>query len=123
MAATCNLTTAKRPLPLGLSSIVSVIVAGLQRLSRALKHRRDASLLAGMDDRMLADIGLTRSDLHDAYAEPLWRDPTDLLAGRACEKRRYRSSGLGTARIDAPSLTPGTTFAVRQMRRTTRHTV
>ena len=41
-----------------------------------------------MDDRMLADIGLTRSDLRDAYAEPLWRDPTDVLAGRARDKRR-----------------------------------
>ena len=47
-------------------------------------------MLAGMDDRMLADIGLTRSDLRDAYAEPLWRDPTDVLAGRARDKRIHR---------------------------------
>lgn len=120
MAATCNVTTAARPSPSGLSSLLSVIVTGLQKLSRALKHRRDASLLAGMDDRMLADIGLTRSDLRDAYAEPLWRDPTDMLAGRACEKRRYRQGGLATPRINAPSLAPGTTFAAR---RSTRHPV
>lgn len=123
MAATCNVTTAKQPHPLGLSSIVSAILAGLQTVARAMKNRRDASLLAGMDDRMLADIGLTRSDLHDAYAEPMWRDPTDLLAGRACEKRRYRQSGLATPRIDAPALVPGTAFAKRQTRRTTHHSV
>ncbi len=82
-------------------------------MPRALKHRRDASLLAGLDDRMLADIGLTRSDLRDAYAEPLWRDPTDLLAGRAGEKRRYRQSGLAAPRINAPSLAPGKSFAKR----------
>ena len=32
------------------------------------------------NDRMLSDIGLTRGDVADAYAEPLWRDPTALLA-------------------------------------------
>ena len=48
--------------------------------------------LAALDDRMLADIGLTRSDLRDAYAEPPWRDPSDVLARRAAERRvgRYQ---------------------------------
>ena len=121
MAAICNVTTATRFSPSGLSAVISVIVTGLQRLSRALKHRRDASLLAGMDDRMLADIGLTRSDLRDAYAEPLWRDPTDMLADRACDKRRYRQTGLPTPRINAPALVPGKSFANRQTRRTTHY--
>ena len=40
------------------------------------------SELARADDRMLRDIGLTRSDLRDAAAEPLYRDPTAVLAGR-----------------------------------------
>ena len=35
---------------------------------------------------MLADIGLTRTDLCDAYAEPLWREPTSMLARRAAER-------------------------------------
>ena len=117
MATTCNLTTAKRPYPLGLSSVVSVILAGLQTVARAMKNRRDASLLAGMDDRMLADIGLTRSDLHDAYAEPLWRDPTDILAHRAFEKRRYRPSGLAGSRVISPALVPGAAFDQRHAQR------
>jgi hypothetical protein len=41
--------------------------------------------LAGADDRMLKDIGLDRSDLRSASAEPLYRDPTALLASRAGE--------------------------------------
>jgi hypothetical protein len=62
---------------------------------------------------MLADIGLTRSDLRDAYAEPLWHDPTDVLARRAAERRSgrlrtaaacSRKSGLRSAAADAPSL-------------------
>jgi hypothetical protein len=39
---------------------------------------------------MLADIGLNRSDLRDAYAEPPWRDPSDVLARRAAERRLSR---------------------------------
>lgn len=124
MAATCNIpTTAARPAFSGFSSIISMIVAGFQNVARALKHRHDAGLLAGMDDRMLADIGLTRSDLRDAYAEPLWRDPTEMLAGRACDKRKYRQADLVGPRIDAPSLAPGSGTAGHRARRTTRLSV
>jgi uncharacterized protein YjiS (DUF1127 family) len=59
------------------------LALGAWRLVVAIKHRRrDLAYLAKFDDRMLADIGLTRSDLRDAYSEPLWRDPTGLLARR-----------------------------------------
>jgi uncharacterized protein YjiS (DUF1127 family) len=62
---------------------VVALVLGVWRLVVAIKHRRDLARLADIDDRMLADIGLKRSDLRDAYSEPLWRDPTSLLARRA----------------------------------------
>jgi len=41
-----------------------------------------------MDRRELADIGLNPSDVRDATALPLDRDPTELLARRARERRR-----------------------------------
>jgi hypothetical protein len=44
-----------------------------------IKHRQALSRLAELDDHMLADIGLTRGDLHKARCEPLWRDPTSVL--------------------------------------------
>ncbi len=97
---------AGRTSPSVFASVIAAVATGLRAIARAMKNRRDATMLAGMDDRMLADIGLTRSDLRDAYAEPLWRDPTDVLAGRARDKRRYRGprgSGLSVA---SPSLAP-----------------
>jgi hypothetical protein len=45
-------------------------------------------MLANMDRRELADIGLNPSDVRDASALPLDRDPTELLARRARERRR-----------------------------------
>src|SRR5687768_14353182 len=66
------------------------VVRGLKQVADRLRHRREATRLAALDDRMLADIGLTRSDLRDAYAEPLWHDPTNVLAHRAAERRTSR---------------------------------
>jgi uncharacterized protein YjiS (DUF1127 family) len=66
----------------------------LARFARAIRNRRAATALAGLDDHMLADIGITRSDLRDAYAEPLWHDPTDILVGRATERRHARQRSV-----------------------------
>lgn len=84
----------------------AIALNGMRKLARLLKHRRDARMLAGMDDRMLGDIGLTRSDLRDAYAQPLWRDPTDVLAGRARDKRINRRGRVDVLAVDSPSIAP-----------------
>jgi uncharacterized protein YjiS (DUF1127 family) len=81
----------------------------LRHLDRAIKHRRAAQALARFDDRMLADIGLTRADLRDAYAESLWGDPTMRLRARALERRLARhgiSHGLAPESALAPPLAP-----------------
>ena len=63
-----------------------------------LKNRREAAMLVGLDDRMLADIGLTRGDLRDAISEPVWRDPTAILVSRAHERRiNRRRTSIGLA--------------------------
>ena len=83
------------------------VLRGLKELAAGLRHRRDAERLAALDDRMLADIGLTRSDLRDAYAEPLWHDPTEVLAHRAAERRTSRRRSafeLSAAACLAPPL-------------------
>jgi uncharacterized protein YjiS (DUF1127 family) len=88
------------------------IVAGAARAWGRLKHavrayanRSDAAVLAGFDERMLADIGLTRSDLRDAFAEPLWHDPTNVLRARALERRLNRH-GVGPGFPQAPVFSP-----------------
>ena len=63
---------------------------GLKRLVERMKNRRDTMRLASLDDRMLADIGLDRGDLRDAFAELPWRDPSDVLVRRAAERRASR---------------------------------
>jgi uncharacterized protein YjiS (DUF1127 family) len=54
--------------------------------ARVAQARRDLAMLASLDDRGLADIGLGRHDLRDATAVGLGEDPTALLAVRARER-------------------------------------
>jgi uncharacterized protein YjiS (DUF1127 family) len=66
------------------------VVAGLARIRRAIRNRQDLAILAGADDRALADIGLNRTDLRDALSQPIWRDPSELLTLRAGERQQAR---------------------------------
>ena len=70
-----------------LAALAVRIGRSLKQLADRMKNRRDAFRLADLDDRMLADIGICRSDLRDAYAGSLWQDPSELLARRAIERR------------------------------------
>ena len=76
----------------GLSAVIATPAAWTRaawQLVVAVRHRRELSHLADRDDRMLADIGLTRRDLHDARAEPLWHDPTSMLSRRVGHRRGF----------------------------------
>lgn len=109
MAASCDVQSIRAPRePALVRSAYALVLTGLRKFARVLKNRRNARRMAGMDDRMLADIGLTRSDLRDAYAQPLWRDPTDVLAGRARDKRVNRRGRVDALPINAPSIAPDT---------------
>ena len=73
------------------ASLLALVTHWLKALARARRHRRQASQLAGLDRSMLADIGLTRADVRDAFSEPFWDDPTALLRERAIERRLNRA--------------------------------
>jgi len=68
------------------------VVQTLKAVERALRHRREANVLARLDRHMLADIGITRSDVQDAFSAPLWQDPTELLSERVLERQMGRKS-------------------------------
>ena len=105
------------------TAIAGSLVVRARQVVQLVKNRRDATMLAGLDDRMLADIGLTRGDLRDAYSEPVWSDPTAVLVNRAHERRvnrRRASIGLAEKVFDSPSIIPtahgqtlGTSVAAR----------
>lgn len=74
-----------------LGTAMNLAVVSVKALARAVRHRRDAQMLASLDRRMLADIGITSSDVNDAFSAPLWQDPTALLSERAIERRMNRA--------------------------------
>src|SRR5215813_5628980 len=69
------------------ASLLAFVTRWLKELMEARRHRREAHALIGLDRRMLADIGITRGDVQDAFSEPFWDDPTALLRERALERR------------------------------------
>ena len=79
---------------------------------RVAAARATLRTLAKMDRRELADIGLNPSDVRDASALPLDRDPTELLARRAHERRENAfgpppSSQAGRSPLDGSDGRPG----------------
>ena len=91
------------------NAVAGSVGNGVRSLLQTIKNRRDATILAGMDEHMLADIGLTRGDVRDAFSEPVWRDPTAILVSRAHERRISRRRvkiGLTEKSFEAPSIVP-----------------
>lgn len=91
------------------NAVTGVVALRLREFVQLVKGRHDAAVLAGLDDRMLADIGLTRGDVRDAFSEPVWRDPTAILVSRAHERRinrRRMNAGLAEKSFSAPSIVP-----------------
>lgn len=70
--------------------VADAVRAGMRtvtNIARAFAHRSDLALLGSLNDQMLKDIGIDRSDLRDAASQPLWADPTQILAARSAERR------------------------------------
>jgi uncharacterized protein YjiS (DUF1127 family) len=62
-----------------IGTTAAAAVQAVRRIVDAIKGRRELTRLAELDDRMLADIGLRRSDLDAARSGPLLQDPTSIL--------------------------------------------
>jgi uncharacterized protein YjiS (DUF1127 family) len=97
-----------------LIALVALVTSWLKRLSRARQNRRQAAVLAGLDRHMLADIGITRADLRDAFSEPFWDDPTALLRERAIERRMGFPRASRTVAVENGFRRPPTDRPARQ---------
>src|SRR6516162_6438787 len=87
---------------IGLSTRIRKATAALaQATLQTIFARRELARLADLDDRMLADIGLTRSDLLVAGSAPLWQNPTSILEQRVGSRRADIFPG---APADPPSV-------------------
>ena len=96
------------------ASMLALITHWLKQLARARRHRREAQVLAGLDQHMLADIGISRADLRDAFSEPFWDDPTALLRERAIERRLNRPRALRAGEVENGFRRPPTDRPARQ---------
>ena len=97
-----------------LFALVALVTYWLKQLARARSHRREARMLAGLDRHMLADIGITRSDLRDAFSQPFWDDPTALLRERAIERRLNTPRARRTPPVQDGFHRPATDRTARQ---------
>jgi uncharacterized protein YjiS (DUF1127 family) len=62
-----------------IGTAAAAVVQAVRRIVVAIKHRRELTRLAESDDRMLADIGLSRSELDAVLSRTFWQDPTSIL--------------------------------------------
>ena len=67
--------------------LIARFAHGLCEIAIAIEHRQELMRLPDHDDRMLADIGLSRSDLYEARSTPFWVDPTAILQRRVRHRR------------------------------------
>ena len=93
MPAITSLTiSAAAPLGRVLSVLAGRARRALKQLAEKVKSRRDAMRLAELDDRMLADIGLSRGDLRDAFAVAAVARPGRLAGAARCRAARQQAA-------------------------------
>ena len=84
MATTAGVRT---PAPVPSPAVALRDLAAL--IGRWYRDRRDRRELAGLDDSLLGDIGLSRADVEREYLKPFWR-PIDRDVLQTARRRQPR---------------------------------
>lgn len=106
--ATLSKTTTTRTEP-GFATFLSTARVVWQALGagwKAMRNRRAVGQLEDLDDYLLADMGLTRSDLRAAIETPLHQDPSLRLAVLSHEHRLIAPAGRPRGRRGDASAPP-----------------
>jgi uncharacterized protein YjiS (DUF1127 family) len=83
------------------TTFVRDFVRSCADLIKVVRDRRDILSLAEMDERMLKDIGLSRSDVDEALAEPFYQSPSWVLV-RCMEQKATRPAKVAPPRQSRP---------------------
>ncbi len=83
----------------GLGRTTTLLHMGAAALAGWLRHRRERYLLAGLDDGILRDVGLTRSDVAREYDRPFWQ-PVDYGALDSARRRSGPRLGAGVSKSE-----------------------
>ncbi|KZM51633.1 DUF1127 domain-containing protein [Labrenzia sp. OB1] len=75
------------------------------RAWRVFKNRRQFTELTHWSDEQLKDVGLTRSDVRRALAQPFYRDPTSSLLSASPALNRRLSLQAANAPRERANLT------------------
>lgn len=83
-------------------SLSLLAVRALGRAWRVLQNRRQTMKLYELSDSQLADIGLSRMDVHRALQLPLFADPSHILRDWASQNRVTRTPETQSCYRSAP---------------------
>ena len=70
----------------------SAAMSTVKALRRIVVNRAQVRTLANLDDRVLHDIGLTRSEVHGTLSTGMFADPSIMLCARDADRRNLVSS-------------------------------
>ncbi len=98
-----------RLLRIGVRRLVRRLSAWRARIALARQYERELAVLLQADDRMLADIGVTRGDVH-AAAQSRWFTPGRMIDAAATRRRdamHVSDTRRALPRVAAPAISPG----------------